>query len=316
MLTLNPDIHSVTAFAPATSANVAVGFDILGFAIENVGDQVTLTKRHDNKIIITEITGLESLPLDVNKNTATAVIKKLSHDFNLDTGFSVAIKKGIPLSSGMGGSAASAVAALVACNAFLNNALTKQQLAEFALFGEEVACGQAHGDNIIPCLFGGMTLIASQNPLTIIELPIPDVYCVIVHPHLQVTTKEARQALAKDLPLQNFVKQSANLAAFIAALYRGDLALLQTSLQDNVIEPQRAHFIPGFYTIKDAALKAGALAMSLSGSGPSLFAFTKTCETANDVIAAMQNALRRENIASSYWLSRIAPTAAHVINQT
>lgn len=309
---INNDIHSVTAFAPATCANVAVGFDILGFALEGVGDNVTLMRRDDNKVIIESIISDETLPLDANKNTASVVIQRLCQDLKLEVGFSINIKKGIPLSSGMGGSAASAVAALVAFNAFLNSPLSPHELAQYALLGEELASGQQHADNIVPCIFGGLTLIHAQDPIEVIQLPIPDVYCVLIHPHLYVSTMDARKALKEALPLKDYVKQSANLAAFIAALYTNDIKLLSKSVIDVLVEPQRAQFVPGFYKIKKAALDAGALGVSFSGSGPSMFAWVKQMQEAEVVAKAMQNQLKCENIDSDFWLSRISKEAAHV----
>jgi homoserine kinase len=305
--------YSVTAFAPATCANVAVGFDVLGFALAEVGDTVTLTKRDDNKIVIEAIQSDESLPLEADKNTASLVIQKLCADLNLNVGFSIAIKKGIPLSSGMGGSAASAVAALVACNAFLTNPLSAQELAQYALFGEELASGQQHADNIVPCIFGGLTLIHSLNPIDVIQLPVPDLYCVLIHPHLHVSTMQARKVLKSELPLKDYVKQSANLAAFISALYTNDLSLLQKSMTDILIEPQRAQFVPGFYNIKQAALAAGALGVSFSGSGPSLFAFARNKSDADQISKVMREQLTVLNIQADGWISRISSNAAHVI---
>ena len=316
---INLNIHAVTAFAPATCANVAVGFDILGFALENIGDEVTLTRREDNKIIINSINHIdtsnsERLPFEINKNTASLVIQKLCQDLKINAGFDINIKKNIPLSSGMGGSAASAVAALVAFNKFLTTPLSSHQLAHYALFGEELASGQAHADNIIPCIFGGLTLICSHDPIEIIQLPIPDIYCVLIHPHLQVSTKEARKILKPDVPLKDYVKQSANLAGFISALYMQDLLLLKKSLMDIIIEPQRAQFVPEFYKIKEAAIKSGALGMSLSGSGPSMFAFAENKNTAEKISKAMQDQLKKSNINSDVWISRISKEAAHVLS--
>jgi len=316
MTLLHPHVYSVTAFAPATCANVAVGFDILGFALETVGDHVTLTRREDKQVIIEHITSVETLPFATEKNTASVVIKKLVEDLQLPTGFSIRIEKGIALGSGMGGSAASAVAALVACNAFLTQPLSLHQLARYALLGEEVASGQPHADNIVPCLFGGITLICSSERMEIVKLPTPDLFCVIVHPHLRVETKQARKILKPELSLADHVTQSAYLAGFIAALYRSDYHLLQHSLFDVVIEPQRAGFVPGFYEIKQAALDAGALGASFSGSGPSLFALTSTQEQAEQVRAAMCARLKIAHIATDSWISRISPEGARIIHSS
>jgi homoserine kinase len=314
---IKQNIRSVTAFAPATCANVAVGFDILGFAIENIGDRVTLTRGDDNdtKLTIVEIDSQEPIPLESDKNTASIGIAQMCRDLKLQIGFSITIHKGIPLSSGIGGSAASAVAALVACNAFLCQPLSNLELLQYAILGEEVISGHRHVDNAAASLYGGFTLIHRREALEIIPLPIPDLWCVIAHPHLRVATKQARQVLKKHVPLEDFVTQSANLAATIAALYRGDEALLQRALTDVLIEPQRAHFVPGFYEIKTAALQAGALAVSFSGSGPSLFALTKSKEIAEKVISTMRNNFTNENIMSEFWVSPISSKGAHIISQ-
>ena len=192
---IHSHIQSVTAFAPATSANVAVGFDILGFALDHIGDTVKLSRRADKKIVINSIQANENLPFEIDKNTASWVLEKFCQDLKLDFGFSIDIKKGIPLCSGMGGSAASAVAALVAANQFLTDPLSLDELANYALKGEELASGQAHADNIVPCLWGGVTLIHLTTPFQVISLPTPPLYCVLVHPHLHVATKTARKIL-------------------------------------------------------------------------------------------------------------------------
>lgn len=309
---INQTIQRVNAFAPATCANVAVGFDILGFALENLGDSVMLIKRSDRQIIVESIDAKEALPFASHQNTASVVIEKLCRSLNLDIGFSIHIQKGIPLCSGLGGSAASAVAALVACNQFLTNPLSVHELAQFALFGEELASGAAHADNIIPCLFGGLTLIHSQNPMKIINLPVPQLHCVLLHPHLQVSTREAREVLNKELTLKQHVKQSANLALFIAALYEGNYQLLQDAMHDLIIEPQRAKFVPEFYKIKEAALQAGALGMSFSGSGPTLFAFARTEAEAQLISQAMRLPLQEGGIALDCWISPISENGARV----
>ncbi|CEG56991.1 homoserine kinase [Legionella fallonii] len=315
MKKIKDSIQSIKAFAPATCANVAVGFDILGFAVDSIGDYVTLTKRDDQKIIIESIDSQQSLPFTSDKNTASVVLQKFCHDLDLEHGFSVHIKKGIPLCSGMGGSAASAVAALVACNAFLYLPLPLSDLARFALLGEEVASGEAHADNIIPCLFGGLTLIQSQQPMKILNLPIPDLYCVLIHPHLQVSTREARKTLHKELSLASHVQQSAYLASFIAALYEQDYSLLKQAMNDVIIEAQRAQFVPKFYEIKESAMRAGALGMSFSGSGPSLFAFARTTVKAKEISQAMQLCLQKNNIHSDCWISAINKNGARVVEE-
>ncbi len=313
---LKKNIKTLTAFAPATCANVAVGFDLLGFAIKGVGDTVMLTRRDDKQVVITQIDCDETLPMAADENTASAVVKYLCDDLQLASGFSLHIKKGLPLSAGMGGSAASAVAALVACNAFLEKPLPLTVLARYALQGEQVAVGQAHSDNVIPCLFGGLTLTHSLDPIGVINLPIPDVYAVIVHPHLKLETKKARAALPEYIKLVDHITQSAYTATFIAALYQHDLSLLQQSLVDMLIEPHRAPLVTGFDDVKNAALKAGALGASLSGSGPSVFALARNKNEADTIAASMQAAFEQHNVASDQWISNINPRGAYLVDET
>ncbi|WP_186644027.1 homoserine kinase [Fluviispira vulneris] len=310
---LKENLNSVTAFAPATCANVSIGFDILGFSFDGVGDFVTLKKRPDTKIIIENIDCEEKLPLDPNKNTASVVIKKLCEDLKLQNGFSISIKKGIALGSGMGGSAASAVAALTACNAFLKKPLSLQELSNYALLGEEAACGQRHADNIVPCLYGGITLIQSTDPIHVVELPVPNLHCVLIHPYLKVETKYARGVLNTNVSLKECIKQSANTASFIAALYQKNYALLKKSAQDFLIEPQRAHLVPGFYEVKKAALDSGALVSSFSGSGPTLFALAETKELAISIAENMQKAFQTHEIKSEFWISKMNSKNAFVV---
>lgn len=315
MIRINSSIHSVEAFAPATCANVAIGFDILGFAFSDVGDTVKLTRRDDDQIVMESISVMnknDKIPCDSDKNVASIVIGKVCEALKLNAGFSIHLQKGIPLSSGMGGSAASAVAALVALNAFLDNRLTLHELANYALCGEEAASGQKHPDNIVPCLFGGLTLVHSMDPMEVIQLPLPDIFCVLIHPHLHVETRDARSILKPELPMKDFVRQSANLAAFISALYQNDISLLKKTMKDYLIESQRAHFVPGFHQIQKAALDSGALAASFSGSGPSVFALANNHQDAEIIKTAMQNELKSRDINSDHWIAKISSQGARV----
>ncbi len=275
------------AFAPASVANVAVGFDLLGFSASITGDTATVEKIAEPRVEIGEITGLPlKLPTNPLENTATAGLVRLVSDLKLSHGFRVSIEKGIPLGSGLGGSAASAVAALVAANALLEKPLSKNELLSYALIGEKVASQSVHADNIAPSLFGGFTLASitskgeapgSKPMADVVELPIPeDLWCVLLHPHVSVETKAARGILKKELPLSLHIQASAHLAHVVAALYRGDFEMLQYHMKDIVIEPQRAHLIPGFHEIQKAALSLEeTLGCTISGAGPSIFALAK-----------------------------------------
>ena len=314
MFEFNNKIVSVTAQAPATCANVAVGFDLLGFPITALHDVITLTRNSGTNIVLENIESNDKLPLDVDKNVASAVIKNFCQAHDLPFNFNITLKKGIPLGSGLGGSAASAVAAMLALNAFLIKPMDNAELASYAIFGEEIACGSRHADNVVPCLYGGMTLTRSVDPLEVIALPVPDVFCVVVHPKIRLDTRNSRGVLPNELPLKTYVKQSANLASFIAALYENNLELMAKCLEDVLIEPLRAKLVPGFDSVKQAAIGAGALGASLSGSGPSVFAFASNEQAAEKVQAAMMKAFLDENIQCEGWLCKISQTGAAITN--
>jgi len=315
MITINDKIESVTAFAPATCANIAVGFDLLGFSIEGIGDEVVLKRHGGKEVIIEKIVANDTLPLASNENIASAVITRFCLDHHLPRNFSLQIHKGIPLGSGMGGSAASAVAALVALNGFLQRPIDRDKLAVYAVYGEELVSGQKHGDNVIPCLYGGLTLIRSLDDLEIVELPVPELFCVIVHPKLRVDTREARSILPKKLPLSTYVKQSANLASFIVALYEKRFDLLRNCLHDVLVEPFRSKLVLGFNQVKQSALAAGAFGASLSGSGPAVFALAPTETVASKIKLRMIEAFRNENIESKGWISKMGQNGALIIER-
>ncbi|NNM59173.1 MAG: homoserine kinase [Legionellales bacterium] len=311
---LNTHITQSSAFAPATCANVAVGFDILGFALADIGDTVTLT-RHDKRECTLEISGITTdLPKNPHQNTATIGIVSLLNDLGLnDCGFHIHIHKGIPLASGMGGSAASAVAGMVALNAFLKKPLELSQLAKYALMGEGVASLNAHPDNIIPSLYGGLTLSYQTENLTPVILPTANLYCALVHPHLQISTSAARAILSPTISLAQHSRQSAYLAGFIAGLFRQDYDLIKYVLQDILIEPQRAPSVTGFYAVKQAALEAGALGASLSGSGPSVFALCANQCIAQTTRDAMLAAFHQCGIGADGYVSEMGTQGAKII---
>lgn len=304
-----------TAFAPAGVGNVAVGFDVLGHALDAVGDRVTVRRTDRPGVEIEEIVGSpEPLPTDPAQNTATAGLIALLDDQALPHGFAVRIEKAIPLGSGMGGSAASAVGAMVAANALLERPLSPHEMLRYALIGETVASGSAHADNIAPGLFGGLTLVRSSDPVDIVRIPVPPaIRCVLVHPHLRLDTRVARGVLPREIPLGLHARQSANLAGFVAGCLTGDLGLIGRSFVDLVAEPHRARLIPGFAAVKDAALGAGSLGCSISGAGPSLFAWCADEHVAAGVRDAMVAAFAGEGIAADAYLSPVDAPGARVV---
>lgn len=314
-------MRSATAFAPATVANVAVGFDILGFAIESVGDVVTVSITDDGSVRIKEILDAPSgpasldVPLDAEKNAATVGLLKLREDLRLDFGFQVELRKGIALGSGMGGSAASAVGGLIAANSLLETPLPREALMKYALLGEQAASGASHPDNIAPCLLGGMTLVLSGEPFRYVLLPVPEeILTVIIHPRIRVDTRRARAILKPDVSLADHVRQSASLAGFISGCFRNDVEMIRQSLDDFLIEPQRAPLIPGFAEVKAAALHQGALGTSISGSGPSVFALTTSEQTAARVRDAMESAFRAQGVTEvDSWISPVNRQGARIV---
>lgn len=308
------------AFAPATVANVAVGFDILGFAIDGVGDTVIAEIQDERTVTLREISGTSTQPLkdplpkDPMLNTATVGVLQMIDELGLDHGFKLSIQKGIPLGSGMGGSAASAVAGVVAANALLKKPLSKEELFRYALVGESIASGAAHGDNIAPCLFGGMTLVRAIQPADIVPIPVPEsILCVLVHPQTRLDTRESRAILRPQMALSDHVKQSSNLAGFISGCYRADFDLIGRSLSDVLIEPQRARLIRGFPQAKKAAMDLGALGFSISGSGPSIFAWAKSPDQAKAIQDAVVRAIELTGVKADAWISPISPQGARVL---
>lgn len=306
--------QSATAFAPASVGNVGVGFDVLGHTVEALGDRVRVRRRAEPGVSILAITGVvEDLPLAAEKNTAGMAVLALQRALGLTYGFDLEIEKGIPLGSGLGGSAASAVAAVVAAAALVDTPLDRTQLLMFAMQGEAVASGSVHVDNIAPSLFGGLVLtVGIDNPF-VKQIPVPDtVRCVLVHPHMVLATREARAILSKTVPLSDVIWQQANLAGFLAGCYSGDLALIRASLLDVVIEPQRQVLIPGFAEVKQAALAARALGGSISGAGPAVFAWAEE-QDAERVRQGMVAAFRRHGLDSNSWVSAIDSAGARVV---
>ena len=299
--------NSIKVFAPATVANVACGFDIFGFAVHNPGDEIFLEKKESSGISIIHIEGDGGrLSRVAEKNTAgIAILAYLKH-IGSEQGFELSLKKKMPLGSGLGSSAASAVAGVFAVNELMGKPLATKDLLPFAIEGERFASGSAHADNVAPSLFGGFTIIRSYSPLDVIKLPTPtDLVATIVHPHVEVNTKDARNILRKDISLKKTITQMGNVAGLVSGLLMSDYDLIGRSLIDVIIEPVRSILIPGFEATKLAVLQNGALGCSISGSGPSIFALSRGIETAQKVGRAMQASFAAININSDVYVSEI-----------
>jgi homoserine kinase len=307
-------LTDVTAFAPATVANVGIGFDILGHTVETVGDRVRLSRIREPVVRIRAIGGVAGkLPIDPHNNTAGRAVQAMHGALKLDYGFEMEIEKGIPIASGMGGSAASAVAAVVAANALLETPVPRLQLLKFAMEGEIVASGSAHLDNIAPCLFGGLVLTVGIDHPRVKQIPVPPaVRCVVVHPHMLLGTREARAMLRSDVTRSDFVWQTANLAGFISGCYSNDLDMIRESFNDVIIEPQRHSLIPGFKDVQRGAMSAGALGCSISGAGPAVFAWAEI-QHAEAVRGAMVAAFTSHRLTADSWISSLDTYGARVV---
>jgi homoserine kinase len=308
----------VTAFAPATVSNVACGFDVLGFPMEEPGDTVSarLLASPGSGVEIDDIVNDGGrLPRQAEKNTAGVAARSLLDRLGEKRGVALTITKGLPLSSGLGGSAASAAAAVVAVNALIAGNATVDQLIAAALDGERLGAGSAHADNIAPAICGGFVLVRDPNPPDIVRLPVPKgLTVVVIHPDLEIETAKARALLGTTVPIADAVKQSANLGALVDALHRSDFDLLARSLVDAIAEPRRAPLVPGLASIKKAAIDAGALGSSLSGSGPSIFSLCRDRATADRVAPAMAAAVRAAiGGESRTYVSSISSRGARVI---
>lgn len=310
------NLTKVTAFAPASVANVAIGFDILGFSVDALGDRVTLKRIPEPKVVVRAIRGVvQDLPMEAEKNTAGRALQALIQSRRLPFGFEMEIDKGIPLASGLGGSAASAVAAVVAANALLPEPMTRIELLVAAMEGEAVASGSRHADNISPSLFGGLVLTVGIDHPRVKQIPVPErIHAVIVHPHLQVSTKQARAILSRTVNLSDFVWQTANLAGFISGCYTNDLDLIKASLEDVVIEKQRQVLIPGFSDVRASALERGALGCSISGAGPTVFALCLETD-AVAVRDAMVSQFAGRSIETDHWIVPVQSGGAHVVSR-
>lgn len=308
-------LERATAFAPASVGNVAIGFDILGFAIDTLGDRVTVMRREAPGVEIAAVRGVaEEVPLEAPDNTAGRALLALQEALRPRFGFRVEIDKGIPLGSGLGGSAASAVGAVVAANALLPQPVSRLELLQFAMAGEALASGARHADNIAPCLFGGLALTVGIDHPRVKQIPVPAaIRAVIVHPHMFLATAKARAILKLSVELSDFVWQTANLAGFISGCYTDDLEMIRASFQDVVIEPQRAALIPGFNEVRRGAMEAGALGCSISGAGPSMFAWTLEA-TAPGVLAAMRREFARQSLATDQWVVELRSPGARLVD--
>ena len=295
---------SIKVFAPGTVANLVCGFDVLGLCLHEPADEMEVTINNSGQVTIKSADGYE-LPSDPALNTAGAPLLEIIQQLNNDTGFEVLIKKNIKPGSGVGSSAASAAGAVVAANHLLGNIFSKPELVSFAMFGEKVASGVKHADNVAPCIYGGITLIRSIFPLDIVSIPAPALWVTVVHPQIEVRTADARQILKKQVLLKDAIRQWGNVAGLVAGFIKNDYDLIGRSLEDVIIEPVRSILIPGFDEVKQKSKDAGALGGGISGSGPSVFMLSKDEAAAQNVKAVMQEVYNKIGLEHHVYVTKI-----------
>jgi homoserine kinase len=302
-----PTSEFLTLYSPATVANVVCGFDVLGFALEAPYDTMHLRLTEQPGVAIVHEDDF-NLPTEPARNVAGAALLALLRAAPAGTGFELRINKAILPGSGIGSSAASAAGAVVGANELLGNIFLKEELVRFAMFGEEVASGAQHADNIAPAIYGGVTLIRSAEPLDIVPLSAPPLHVTVVHPQIEVRTADARQILKQQVPLKAAIRQWGNVAGLVAGLLKSDYKLIGRSLEDVIVEPVRSILIPGFAAVKARSLEAGALGGGISGSGPSIFMLSETELTARAVAAAMQEVYQQLGVDFHLHVSTINST--------
>ena len=307
-------MEEIKVFSPATIANVSCGFDVLGLALESVGDEMLLRKSPKKGFRILSITG-QDLPLETERNVAGVAALALLEQSGHTGGFELEIVKRIKPGSGIGSSAASSAGAVWAMNELLGRPFSKLELVQFAMQGEKLASGTAHADNVAPALYGGFTLVRSYDPLDIVPIPTPgELYATVIHPQLEIKTADSRKILKTTISMETGIRQWGNLGGLIAGLFKEDYGLIGRSLQDHIVEPIRSILIPGFDAIKAHAMAAGALGAGISGSGPSIFALSQGEETAKKVAASMRGAYQDIGLDFDIHVSRINPQGVKQIN--
>ena len=298
-------MNEIKIFSPATVANVSCGFDALGFALNSIGDEMILRKTKSKGVTIGKIEGAK-LTHDIKKNVASVVALAMLNTTKSNFGIDIQLFKKIKPGSGLGSSASSAAGTAFAVNELMGKPYSKLELTEFARIGEKVACDSPIADNVAAVIYGGFILVKSYQPLEIVKLPVPkELVVTVIHPQIEIRTEDARNVLNPSISVADSVKQSANLAGLISALYTNNYQLLSRSLVDVIAEPYRKKLIPLFDEVKNTSLEVGALGVGISGSGPSIYALSKGKNMAEEVAEAMKIVYQKSKIDFNIYTSAI-----------
>ena len=303
---------TIRVFAPASTANLGCGFDVMGMALDGVGDVLRMSVGDGDSLVINNESGM-NLPSDIEKNVITPAVRAFMAAAGKKAAVEITVEKKILPGSGIGSSAASSAAAVFGLNELFDRPFTVKELVDFAMQGEKLISGTAHADNSAPAVMGGIVFIRGYEPLDIVSLPVPDSFCFsVVHPHIMVSTKEARDVLRKEIPMREAVTQWGNVGGLVAGIMTGDMPLIGRSMRDVVVEPYRKGFIPGYDDLKAACMATGALAVNISGSGPSVFALSDSLETAERVGKAMKAHFDALSIENDLYVSHVPTVGARV----
>lgn len=307
-------MDSIKVFAPASVANVSCGYDILGLALEGVGDEVVLTKRKDKNIVITHITGAD-LPYEVDKNIVGVCLQAFLAKAGIHQGFDIALHKNVLPGSGLGSSASSSAAIVFAANKLLDEPFDNRTLVELAMEGEKFVSGKKHADNVAPSIMGGITCINSYSPLNIFSIPYPkDLVVAIAHPQIEVKTLEAKKILKREIPIDDVTQQMGYVAGLVCGLITSNYELISRSMEDVIAEPIRSMLIPQYRAAKISAIENGALGFNISGSGPSVFALCRGVEKAKIVIEGLKEVYKKSDFDVHYIVSKISSSGVRVIS--
>ena len=305
----------VKVFAPGTVANMGCGFDVMGMALDGVGDVLEVSFSEGDGLEICNESGVE-LPSDLEKNVITPAVRAFMAAWGVKKSVHVKVLKKILPGSGIGSSAASSAAAVVGLNELAGRPLTPEQLVVFAMEGEKLISGTAHADNVAPAVLGGIVFMRGYGPLDMVKLPVPDSFCFsVVHPHIMVSTKEARDVLRKEIPMRDAVAQWGNVGGLVAGLLTSDMELIGRSMKDVIAEPYRKGFIPGYDSLKNECFKNGALAVNISGSGPSVFALSDSMEKAQAVGRAMAAHFGSLGVEADLYVSHVPRRGARLVEE-
>ena len=309
------NVNHIKIFSPATVSNVACGFDVLGFPIESIGDEMVVSKTHNKSLTISEISGYD-IPTEINKNVATIAALELIKYLKPNCGFDFKIHKNIIPGSGIGSSGSSAAAAVFAINKLLGSPLCKKELIRFAMKGEVASSISEHADNVAPAMMGGLVMVKSVSPLNIIKLPTPsELFCFVLHPKIEVKTSQSREILPEKVSLKDTTLQVSSFGSLVHALHTEDYDLMGESIKDYLIEEHRKKFIPLFDNVKEVCLGLGSLGCSISGSGPSVFALTRGVEKAKEIDASISQLYKKSGVDFSTYVSKISGNGVRVLSE-